>query len=137
MKNSSLRVVDYMTCDVVTVTQETEIMRAVSMLVAKDISGVPVVDEKTNVVGLLTERDCLEVALSAGYFDEPGGRVADFMSAPVETVTSQDKLMDVAVRFRDTPYRRFPVVDDGRLLGVISRRDVLRAMQKGAWFKRT
>lgn len=137
MKNSSLRVADYMTCYVVTVAQEEEIMRAVSMLVANDISGVPVVDEKKGVVGLLTERDCLDVALSAGYFDEPGGQVADFMSAPVETVTSQDKLMDVAVRFRDTPYRRFPVVDNGRLLGVISRRDVLRAMQKGAWFKRT
>ena len=137
MKAASLRVGDFMTRDVVTVGHETEIMRAVSMLVDKDISGVPVVDENNNLVGLLTERDCLEVALSAGYFDEPGGRVADFMSTPVDTATSEDRLMDVAVRFRDTPFRRLPVVDNGRLVGVISRRDVLRAMRNGAWFERT
>lgn len=136
MKKPSLRVADYMTRDVLTVTEETEIMRAVFMLVAEDISGVPVLDEHDALVGLLTERDCLDVALSAGYFDEPGGRVSEFMSAPVDTVTSQDKLMDIAVRFRDTPHRRFPVVDDGRLVGVISRRDVLRALRQGVWFER-
>jgi CBS domain-containing protein len=136
MKNASLRVADYMSRDLVTVTQDTEIMRAVFMLVEKDISGVPVLDEHGALVGLLTERDCLDVALSAGYFDEPGGRVSEFMSAPVDTVTSQDTLMDIAVRFRDTSYRRFPVVDDGRLVGIVSRRDVLRALRQGAWFEK-
>ena len=66
----------------------------------------------------------------------PGGLVADFMSRPVETVTSQDRVMDIATQFRDIRFRRFPVVDDGSLVGIISRRDVLRALKRGVWFQR-
>ena len=56
------------------------------------------------------------------------------MTSTVITVTGEDRLMDVALRFRDSHFRRYPVVDDGQLIGLISRRDVLKAMQDGAWF---
>jgi CBS domain-containing protein len=136
MNTSSLRVTDYMTRKIVTVSPDTELMRAVYLLVAKELSGVPVVSDDNVLVGMLTERDCLAVAINAGYFDEPGGLVADFMSHSVETATSQDRVVDIAVRFRDTRFRRFPVVDDGNLVGIISRRDVLRALKRGTWFGR-
>ena len=136
MDTSSLRVTDYMTRKIVTVSPDTELMRAVYLLVAKELSGVPVVDGNKTLVGMLTERDCLAMAINAGYFDEPGGLVEDFMSHPVETVAPQDKLMDIALRFRDTSFRRFPVVENGKLVGIISRRDVLRALKKGVWFDR-
>ena len=136
MKGPSLRVADYMTHTVTTVTPDTDIMRAVYLLVANDISGVPVVDAQGAPVGILTERDCLTVALNAGYFDEPGGLVADYMTSPVETVAPSDRLMDIAIRFRDTRFRRFPVVDAGILVGILSRRDVLRSLKRGVWFER-
>jgi len=134
--NVSLRVTDYMSRRVITVSEEMDITDAVHLLVKNDISGAPVVDRHGRLTGMLTERDCLAVALNAGYFDEPGGHVAEYMTSPVETVTIDESLMDIAVRFRDTRYRRFPVMQDGEMVGVISRRDVLRALQRGSWFRR-
>ena len=131
-----LRVGDYMSTDVITVTPDTEIMRAVNVLVDHNISGVPIVDEDGRLVGILTERDCIEVAVNAGYFDEAGGRVRDFMTSPVETCQPTDSLMDVAARLITSRYRRYPVVEDARLIGLISRRDVLRALKKASWFSK-
>jgi len=134
--NMANRIRDHMATELVTVTPDTEIMRAVHLLVQHDISGMPVVEANARLVGILTERNCIDVALQAGYFDESGGCVADFMSSPVETVDPDDSLMDVADRFRQSSFRRFPVVEDGRLIGLISRRDVLTALRSGAWFSK-
>jgi CBS domain-containing protein len=125
-----------MSTDVITVTPDTEIMRAVQILVDHDISGVPIVEERGQLVGILTERDCIEVAVTAGYFDEAGGRVRDYMTSPVETCQPTDSLMDVAARLITSRYRRYPVVEDARLIGLISRRDVLRALKKASWFSK-
>lgn len=133
--NTHLRVSEYMTIDLVTVTPDTELMRAVYLLVEHDVSGIPVVDENGDLVGILTERDCIATAITAGYFDEAGGSVRDFMSSPVETAEADDSLMDIAERLSNSIYRRFPVVEDGRLVGLISRRDVLEALKQGSWFK--
>ncbi len=128
------RVRDYMSRDLLTVSPETEIMRAIHLLVEHDVSGLPVVDGQNRLCGILTERDCIRIALQAGYFDEAGGRVADYMSPSVHTVTPDDTLMDLAELFVESPFRRCPVVEDGRLVGLICRRDVLRALKGGAWF---
>jgi len=125
-----------MSTELVTITPDTEIMRAVYLLVKHDISGMPVVDEEGELVGILTERDCIATAINAGYFDEAGGPVRDFMSSPVETAEADDSLMNVADRLSKSIYRRFPVIEDGRLVGLISRRDVLEALKQGSWFKR-
>ena len=133
--NTKLRVREHMTTDLVTITPDTEIMRAVYLLVEHDISGMPVVDEGGNLLGILTERDCIATAIQAGYFDEAGGSVGDYMSHPVETAEADDSLMDIAERMSNSTYRRFPVLDDGRFVGLISRRDVLKALKQGAWFR--
>jgi CBS domain-containing protein len=132
--NLSLRVRDYMVGDPITIRPETEVMSVARMLVEKNISGAIVVDGEHRVVGILTERDFIDVALNAGYFDERGGSVAEFMSQDVETVSPDDSLVDVAARFVKSPYRRYPVVEQGRLIGVIARRDVLRALKSDSWF---
>jgi CBS domain-containing protein len=126
-----LRVSDFYSTEPVTLHCDTEIMRAVQVLLDNDISGAPVIDNDGKLVGILTERDLIGIALSASYFDEPGGKVSDFMSIGVQTVAPGDSLMDVAQRFADSPFRRFPVVENGRLLGIIGRRDLLRAMYSG------
>lgn len=125
-----------MTRDLVTVTPTTEIMRAARLLVENDISGVPVVDDQNRLVGILTERDCIAVAASAGYFDEAGGSVSDYMSSPVQTAAPSDSLVDLANRFASSRYRRYPVLDGGQLVGLISRRDVMEALTSGSWFGR-
>jgi CBS domain-containing protein len=111
-----------------------EITQLVHLLVEQDIPGVLVVDDG-RLIGVVTERDCIDVALQAGYFDERGGTVAEFMTTSVETLDPDDSLMDVAERMTKAPYRRFPVVEDGRLVGLLTRRDVLRALGGASWFR--
>lgn len=127
---------DYMTTQLVTVSPATEITHVVQTLIEHDISGVLVVDDTRTLVGILTERDCIAVASSAGYYDEWGGPAATFMSSPVETVAPDDNLVDVAVRMAQSTYRRFPVVEADKLVGLLHRRDVLRAIGSGSWFKK-
>jgi CBS domain-containing protein len=86
------------------------------------------------LLGILTERDCIEVALHAGYFDEMGGSVEQYMTTPVESVNPDSTLMDLAELFAHSPFRRCPVVEEGKLVGLICRRDILRALSDGAWF---
>ncbi len=129
-----LKVRDYMVRDVVTVTPNTEITRVVNILIENDISGLVVVSEDGAVTGIVTERDCIATATQSGYHDQPGGPVSDYMSSPVQSASPNDNLVDIAVRFIDSKYRRFPVLEDGRLAGIIARRDVLRALGNSAWF---
>lgn len=133
MKNFTVR--DHMTSDFVAVTADTDIRRAVSILLSNDISGVPVVDNTGTLVGFLTERDCIEVALHASYHDEQAGPVTKYMSTDIKTVSPEANLMDVAEMCVASPFRRFPVVDEGRLVGIISRRDILHALNRGTWFR--
>jgi predicted transcriptional regulator len=71
----------------------------------------------------------MRVALAAGYHEDFGGLVGEHMSTDVRTVQADDSIVDLAQRFLNAPYRRYPVLQDNRLVGQISRRDVLRALQ--------
>lgn len=131
MTSVSVRVRDFMLTDPLTVAPDTEIRRVLRLLIEHDVSGAPVVDAEGLVLGIVTERDCIAVAVEAGYFGEWGGPVSKYMSAPAETVAPGDSLVDVATRMAKSPYRRFPVVEDGRLVGMLGRREVLRAINRG------
>jgi len=125
-----MRVRDIMVTKPVVFTSDTDLLDAVSTLVDRHITGAPVVDARGNLVGLLTERDFLQAALVAGYHGERGGCVADYMSRDVEAVNADDSLLDVATRFIETKRRRYPVIEDNRVVGVVVRRDVLRAVMR-------
>ena len=129
MPIKSCLVKDYMTKTLVTFKRDTNILDAIHTLVEHRIAGAPVVDDAGNLVGMLSELDCLKVALQAGYYGEYGGPVADYMSGDVMTVNAEMSIVDLAQRFLDSRYRRFPVTDRNRLVGQISRRDALRALE--------
>ena len=109
-------------------TADMDILDAGRVLVSNQISGAPIVDDKGMVIGMLTAADCLKTTMHAGYYAEPGGRVAEFMSRDVKSVAPEMGILDLAELFLNTPYRRYPVIADGRLIGIISRRDALRAL---------
>jgi CBS domain-containing protein len=119
---------EFMAANLVTFTPDMEILRAIHLLVEKRISGATVVDDRGNVVGILSEQDCMKVALHAGYHGELGGRVAEYMSTDVKTIDADTSILELAELFLKSPFRRYPVMKDNRLVGQISRRDVLRAM---------
>ena len=126
----SVIVRSHMTRDVVSVSQDLDISAATGLLIRHDISGVPVLNIHGRLIGILTERDCMKVALHAGYHDVPYGLVKDYMSRDPESVTPDQSVLTVAEKFIHNRFRRYPVVDNGRLVGIISRRDVLRALSK-------
>lgn len=126
VKDISVR--DFMSTNPVVFSPDTDLLDAIRMLVDRQISGAPVVDDRGNLVGVLTEGDFLKAALVAGYQGERGGLVSEHMSRQIDVVHPGDGLLDVAMRFVKTQYRRYPVVEDNRVVGVLARRDVLRAV---------
>ena len=129
MSLKSILVKDYMSRTLVKFNPKTSVLDAVHTLVEHRIAGAPVVDDAGNLVGMLSELDCLKVAMQAGYHGSYGGPVSEYMSHNVETVNGDMSIVDLAQKFLDTRFRRFPVTDNNRLIGQISRRDVLRALQ--------
>ena len=129
MNLKSCLVKDYMAKTLVTFKPDTDVLDAVHVLVSKRIAGAPVVDDEGNLLGMLSELDCLRVALQAGYHSQVGGPVREYMSTGVETVDAEMSIVDLAQRFLDGSFRRYPVMERNRLIGQISRRDVLRALE--------
>lgn len=127
----SVKVRDYMTQGLITFRPETELFEAIRQLLKHPISGAPVVDDHGNLVGLLSEIDCLKSILSGSYYDYEslGGTVAEYMTLDVDTVEPDADILTVSERFISERRRRFPVVENGRLVGQISRKDVLRAIK--------
>lgn len=121
---------DHMTREVIILAPDTEILKALTVLASNDIAGAPVLDANGEMVGILTEKDCIRSALEATYHSVYAGLVRDFMSDDVVSVHPDDGLFQAAERFLELPYHRYPVVEDGRLVGVISRRDVIQALAK-------
>ncbi|MEQ8860031.1 MAG: CBS domain-containing protein [Pseudomonadales bacterium] len=134
MTMPTLRVRDYMQPEPVTVHQATELLRAVRMMIDRDISAMPVIDDSGRLVGILTERDCIRTVMQAGYHDESGGPVSRCMTRDVQTMSPDDSLMDAAELFADSSIHRCPVVVDDRPVGMISRRAVLGALTEQSWF---
>ena len=129
MTIKSCVVKDYMARTLVTFKPETDVLDAIHELVKHRIAGAPVVDDEGNLLGMLSELDCMKVALDAGYHGTWGGPVRDFMSDGVKTVDAEMSIVDLAQLFISTTYRRYPVMQNTRLVGQISRRDVLRALE--------
>lgn len=127
MLKSTVR--DFMTRELVTFSPSTPIVEAIDTLVKTKISGAPVIDNHGNLVGVLSEKDCMKVALDMKYHQEYGGPVSDFMHTEVLTVQDDMSIAEVAEMFFTSSFRRYPVFKDNQLVGQISRRDVLRALQ--------
>jgi CBS domain-containing protein len=128
MNLKSCLVRDYMAGSIVSFKPETDVLDAIHELVRHRIAGAPVVNDQGELVGMLSELDCLRVSLNAGYYGDWGGPVADYMTPEVETVDADMNIVDLAQKFIDCGFRRFPVLRNNRLVGQISRRDVLRAL---------
>ena len=126
----SVKVSDFMAKRLVTLHPQTNVVEAMSVLLDKKISGAPVVDDSGALVGVLSEVDLMKIIIQDSYYDEAAGVVGDFMRFPVDTVDADTDIYSLAERFLAEHRRRYPVVRHGKLVGQISRRDVLRAAQE-------
>lgn len=127
-KLDAVQVRNYMTSKLITLSPTMEVMAAINQLVKNRISGAPVVDGEGNLVGMLSEMDCLTVGLIAAEDTCVAGPVSQFMKTGVISVSPDDSLTHIANLFLTKPFRRYPVMEEGKLVGQISRSDVLKAI---------
>ena len=120
---------DYMDSVVPTLSPDTDVLVAVDFLLSKHVTGAPVVDEENRVVGMITEKDCLRLLSTGMEADVPRGRVRDFMTTAVTTIEPTMNVYYVAGLFLRANFRRLPVVENGKLVGAITRFDILRVIQ--------
>jgi predicted transcriptional regulator len=128
-KPRSFLVADYMTKNLITFYPEQSILEVMRILIRKKISGGPVVDQFSRLVGMFSEADCLKNLSESKYFNQPffDRQVKESMTSKVDTIRSDETIFDAAMLFHKTNRRRLPVLEKGRLIGQISRQDVVKA----------
>jgi CBS domain-containing protein len=104
------------------------VYEAIRKMMDNKITAALVMDEKGKLVGCLSEADCLRVAYNAAYHEDPGGTVGDYMSKDIPVIDPEISIPTVTEMFMKQPYRNFPIVEHGRVIGVISRVDILKAL---------
>jgi CBS domain-containing protein len=114
----------------VTIHPDMEVSEAVSVLLKYRISAVPVVNDRRELIGILAERDCLKAFVNEEYYQSPTALVRDLMSSEVVTVDSDADILQAVELFSHHEFHHLPVLANKRLVGDISRRDVIRAILK-------
>lgn len=127
----SVELKDYMLLDPVKMKPDDDVFEAIDKIQLYKVSGVCVINEHNFLLGVLSELDCLKAILSAVYNESPYvGSVGEFMTKDVITVSMHDNIVDVAADMLKYKHRRRPVVeDDGRLVGQVTCRQLLRAVK--------
>lgn len=120
------KVKDLMSKQVFVLRPNERMTEAMRHLTKRKISGAPVVDKNGQLVGILSEKDFMRMFFSGIYNRLPGALVRDYMSTELTTCSKEDDLITVSEVFFRNTFRRLPVVQEGRLVGLISRRDVLK-----------
>ncbi len=127
--SEKIKVSDFMTRNLITFRPDQSILEVMEMLVKKRISGGPVVNRKNELVGIISEGDCLKELSDARYHNHPveDVKVEMHMIKNVDTIDGEMNVLDAANKFLESKHRRFPILENGKLVGQISQSDVLRA----------
>jgi CBS domain-containing protein len=112
-----------MSTDVVAVNRGTPIGRVIELLVENDITGIPVVDDEERLVGIVTEKDVMGVLSGR---DDILGSAKDYMTKDVVSFDEDDDLIAICESLVNNHFRRVPILSHGRLVGIVSRRDLIK-----------
>ncbi|MCA0131405.1 CBS domain-containing protein [Winogradskyella alexanderae] len=125
----ALKVRDYMTTSLITFKPEQSVQEVVEALIKNKISGGPVVNDRQELVGIISEGDCLKQLSESRYYNMPleHDNVEKRMARDVETIDGNMDVFDAANKFLKSKRRRFPIVENGKLVGQISQKDILKA----------
>lgn len=123
---------EYMTRQLVTFKPDQTMDQVIKTLLQKKIAGGPVVDDDNRLVGIISEGDCLKEVVRGKYDHTPSlsGKVSEHMSKEVKSISPETNVFEVAQMFLTMKLRRFPVLEDGKLIGQISQKDVMKAVQQ-------
>lgn len=119
----------YMTTKLVTFKPDQSVLEVMELLIKNKISGGPVVSDTNKLLGIISEGDCMKQIAESGYYNLPMNqvKVEDHMVKNVDTINAGMSIFEVASLFYTSKRKRFPVLENGELVGQISRRDILKA----------
>jgi CBS domain-containing protein len=120
---------DYMSKKLITFKSSERIEKVIDGLIKHRISGAPVVNEKNELIGVISEGDCIKHISESRYYNMPmeNNTVEKHMVKDVETIDGNMNIFDAANKFLESKRRRFPIVENGKLVGQISQKDILKA----------
>ncbi|AUS04770.1 CBS domain-containing protein [Pseudotamlana carrageenivorans] len=125
----SLTVSDYMSRNLITFRPDQTIESVMQSLIRNRISGGPVVNRKNELVGIISEGDCIKQISESHYYNMPlqDQTIEKHMISEVETIDGNMNIFDAAKKFLESKRRRFPIIEKGKLVGQISQKDILKA----------
>ena len=137
-KAKTLLVEDIMSRNLIVFNPNETIHEVMSKFIKYRISGGPVVNEKGDLIGVISEADCMKEVSESRYFNLPilDKSVSKFMTTKVDTIEASKTIFEAASYFFKTSRRRFPVLDKEKLVGQISRKDIVIAtlnMKSNTW----
>ncbi|MEM6684516.1 MAG: CBS domain-containing protein [Bacteroidota bacterium] len=125
----AFKVSDYMTRNLITFKPEQTVEEVIQKLIQHKISGGPVVNDKNELIGIISEGDCIKQISDSRYYNMPfeHNKIEAHMAKNVETIDGNLNIFDAANKFIQSKRRRFPIVENGKLVGQISQKDILKA----------
>ncbi|HSP84023.1 MAG TPA: CBS domain-containing protein [Gillisia sp.] len=132
LESLPILVEDYMSQSLTTFRKDQLVVEVMEALIKHKISGAPVVDEHNNLVGIISDGDCMKQISESRYYNMPIGdtQIEKFMETNVPTIDRKVNIFDCASLFYKHNCRRFPILENGKLVGMISRKDILCAALK-------
>jgi len=132
VETSPIKVKDYMTTSLITFKPDQSVENVIEKLIKHRISGGPVVNENNELVGIISEGDCIKQISESRYYNMPMDHrtIEQCMVKNVDTIDGNMNVFDAANKFLQSKRRRFPIVENGKLVGQISQKDILKAAIK-------
>ncbi len=132
VETSPIKVKDYMTTNLITFKPNQSVENVIEKLIKHRISGGPVVNENHELIGIISEGDCIKQISESRYYNMPMDHrtIEQCMVKNVDTIDGNMNIFDAANKFLESKHRRFPILENGKLVGQISQKDILKAAIK-------
>lgn len=124
------RISEFMSKGNKSISNNSTILEASELLIKYELTGAPVVNEHGTMIGFLSEKDCLKYVLDSKYYNHAPSSVTHYMSTQVMTIAPEDSLTQVVELFLRNNFQVYPVVEEGRVVGTVSRRVILKAVSE-------
>jgi len=122
-----LKAKEIMSTSVISAKRTTEIYDVIKLLIENNITGVPVVNDNMTLVGIITEKDVLELLYN---FEDKAQAVENYMAKDVISFDHEDDLVKICDSFLANNFRRVPILAEGKVVGIISRKDIIGYISK-------
>ncbi|OUR95352.1 hypothetical protein A9Q84_16070 [Halobacteriovorax marinus] len=127
-KSSNLEISEIMLGNFICIQEDTSISEATKILLKNNFTGAPVVDKENKLIGFLSERECLKYNFDMQYYNECPLTVNHHMSTGIITLDPHDKFFHVVELFFKHHYHMYPVLEDQRVIGIVTRQLILKKL---------